>query len=54
MFYYVGMVGWGGCLNVLFMIAEKETPAEWLGATLSLGMASGLLAASLSPQIILL
>lgn len=52
--YYVGMVGWGGCINLLFIISEQYTPPEWLGATLSLGMASGLLAASLSPQIVLL
>jgi hypothetical protein len=52
--YYIGMVGWGGCFNVLFLIAEKETPPDMLGATFSLGMACGLLAASMSPQIAML
>jgi hypothetical protein len=52
--YYFGMVGWGGCYNILYLIAEKETPPELLGATFSLGMACGLFAASLSPQIILM
>lgn len=52
--YYIGMVGWGGCYNVLYLIAEKETPPEMLGATFSLGMAMGLLGASVSPQIVLL
>lgn len=47
--YYLGMVGWGGCYNVLYLIAEKETPPEMLGATFSMGMACGLLAASMSP-----
>ena len=47
--YYIGMVGWGGCYNVLYLIAEKETPPDMLGATFSLGMACGLLAASMSP-----
>ena len=54
MVYYVGMVGWGGAYNMLYLFAENETPPEMLGATFSLGMSLGLLAASLAPQIILL
>lgn len=49
--YYIGMCGWGGAFNVIFMVAETETPPELLGATFSLGMSGGLLSASLSPQV---
>lgn len=47
--YYMAMVGWGGAYNLLYLIAENETPPEMLGATFSLGLSLGLLAASLAP-----
>jgi hypothetical protein len=47
--YYIGSVGWGGAFNLLFIVAENETPPEMLGATFSLGLSLGLLAASLAP-----
>ena len=47
--YYIGMVGWGGAYNMVYLIAENETPPEMLGATFSLGLSLGLLAASLAP-----
>ena len=49
MLYYIGMVGWGGAYNMLYLVAENETPPEMLGATFSLGLSLGLLSASLAP-----
>ena len=47
--YYFGMVGWGGAYNMMYLVAENETPPEMLGATFSLGLSLGLLSASLAP-----
>jgi hypothetical protein len=48
-FYYIAACGWGGAFNLLFIVAENETPPEMLGATFSLGLSLGLLSASLAP-----
>ena len=48
-FYYIAACGWGGAFNLLFIVAENETPPEILGATFSLGLSLGLLSGSLAP-----
>ncbi len=48
---YVTMIGVGGVYNSVYCVIEAEMPAQWLGPTLSIGLAAGQFTASLAPQI---
>ena len=50
--YYFAAAGFGGAFNIIFMIAESETPPEYLGATMNLSIAAGQLSVSLSSQFV--
>lgn len=53
-YYYLAAVSFSGSYNVLYLVVETETPPEYLGATMNLGLAVSQGMGALSFQVLCL